>query len=113
MTVLESKLLTPEQMRQDKSERASLSHARCGHDLHHRTLSPQVCYRSRHSLPGVSFSISLVASSRLALVATFLIRGQFFLVDCAETNGNLESAMARCKSAIRDFRSWEPSRGEG
>jgi FOG: TPR repeat, SEL1 subfamily len=34
MTLLESKLLTPEQLRRDKSGRASLSHARCGHDLH-------------------------------------------------------------------------------
>ena len=34
MILLESKLLTPEQLAQGQSERASLSHVRCGHDLH-------------------------------------------------------------------------------
>ena len=34
ITFLESKLMTPGRLRRDKSGRASLSRARCGHDLH-------------------------------------------------------------------------------
>jgi len=110
MTVLESKLMTPEQIAQGQKRAREFKPPLGAVTIFIIGLvSPRVCYRIAAFVTGAfPFRVDWVASSRLALVATFSNPRFSSSFEAAPRRMEVwKSSIAWCKSAIRDCRSCE------